>query len=320
MILEQVWCVGSVTADVIVRVAALPAEDERLLAEAAVLACGGPAATAAVASARLGAGTVLVGRVGADPAGELAAAALTAAGVGTRWLAVNRGAATAVSAVLLETGSAGRRIVTSAPLTPVLGPDLLAALAAFTGWVHVDHAGWAALREADQLLPFDARPWRLSVDGGNPIADLDLSVIDLYAPTLTQLRAVTGLATGPSDAPVHGEVEVACRAALAAGARSVVATDGGNGSFALDASGDQMRWMPAMPVDAVSTVGAGDVFHGALVAAQATGSDLARAQRMASVAAALSCLGLDGQSAVPDRDRVLRALETTDISTAERGA
>jgi sulfofructose kinase len=49
----------------------------------------------------------------------------------------------------------------------------------------------------------------------------------------------------------------------------------------------------------VSTLGAGDVFHGALVAALVRDHTLFDAVCCASVAAALACRSLDGQSAIP---------------------
>jgi sulfofructose kinase len=48
-----------------------------------------------------------------------------------------------------------------------------------------------------------------------------------------------------------------------------------------------------------STLGAGDVFHGALVSAIVDGLSLRESMRRASAAAALSCRSIDGRSAIP---------------------
>ena len=58
--------VGSATLDAIALVPSLPGRDERVVAESLVLAGGGPAATAAVAYARLGLPAYFVGSVGDD--------------------------------------------------------------------------------------------------------------------------------------------------------------------------------------------------------------------------------------------------------------
>ena len=49
----------------------------------------------------------------------------------------------------------------------------------------------------------------------------------------------------------------------------------------------------------MSTLGAGDVFHGALLSAICRGLDWPQALRQANDTAALSCRALDGRSAVP---------------------
>ena len=54
----------------------------------------------------------------------------------------------------------------------------------------------------------------------------------------------------------------------------------------------------------VSTLGAGDVFHGALLAAFAHGLELRDALTVANRTAALSCRALDGRSAIPAWDEV----------------
>ena len=56
---------------------------------------------------------------------------------------------------------------------------------------------------------------------------------------------------------------------------------------------------PGFAVDVTSTLGAGDVFHGALVAQIIQGYSLQDSLRRANAVAALSCRGLDGQSKIP---------------------
>ena len=62
--------------------------------------------------------------------------------------------------------------------------------------------------------------------------------------------------------------------------------------------------LPGFPVDAVSTLGAGDVFHGALLACLSRGLALRDSLVRANACAALSCRGLDGRSAIPTWDEL----------------
>jgi sulfofructose kinase len=264
-----VLCVGLATRDTIVAVRSHPEPDGRVVADELVVAGGGPAATAAVTLARLGADVSFAGAVGDDDAGAFVRDGLRAEGVDVSQLAVVAGARTAQSVILV--GPDGSRSIVHHPGTAPL-PDVDAPEA---DWVHVDHAGYGHARG------------RLSVDGGNPIPGLDLRGVALYAPTADRLAADFG-----DEA-----------AALAAGAELVVVTHGASGSSsgAIDAPG-----VPCEPL--VSTLGAGDVFHGALLAWLVRGAALADALHAANVAASLSCRALDGRSAIPTLAELERSL------------
>lgn len=270
----SVWCVGVATLDTIAVVDRLPGHDERAVAERFAVAGGGPAATAAVALARLGVAAGFVGVVGDDDAGRQVREGLEAEGVDVSRLRTDPAAETARAIVLVEAEGGARTIIASPQPRPAA--DDVPADAA---WLHVDHAGYAAARAAGGGA-------RLSIDDGNAVGMLDLAGVDLYAPTEQILLGRFG-----------GGTDAALRASAAAGARRVVATRGARGSVVLD--GDVVVEVPGFAVDAVSTLGAGDVFHGALLAAVVDGKDTVEAARFASVVAALSCRALDGRSAIP---------------------
>ena len=79
----------------------------------------------------------------------------------------------------------------------------------------------------------------------------------------------------------------------------VVATQGGKGSIAYSSQSGLVQ-APGFTVDVVSTLGAGDVFHGALLAQLIEERPLSEALLRANAVAALSCRGLDGSSAIPN--------------------
>jgi sulfofructose kinase len=87
-------------------------------------------------------------------------------------------------------------------------------------------------------------------------------------------------------------------------AELVVVTRGAQGCTAYTQAGDVVE-APAAAFDGlVSTLGAGDVFHGALLAALVREQPLADALDFANRAAALSCRALDGRSAIPTVEEV----------------
>jgi len=243
-------CVGLATSDTILAVPRHPQPDDRVVASERVVAGGGPAATAAVAIARLGVPVRFVGIVdeleGVDVVrvpGEMAQ-----------------------STVIVGGGT--RAIVTTEPqLFDVPSGALDGA-----DWVHVDHVGYPAVHAHAGL--------QLSVDGGNAIPGLAVEGLALYAPT---------------------EVTDDGRRA-----RLTVVTRGASGCTAF--SEDETIDVPAFPVRAVSTLGAGDVFHGALLACLVRGLGLRDALVHANACAALSCRALDGRSAIPTWDELERSL------------
>jgi sulfofructose kinase len=141
-------------------------------------------------------------------------------------------------------------------------------------WIHVDHVGWASLRTPSGNA-------LLSVDAGNPIDGLDAAAVDLYGPTEKTFDGRRGKVT--------------------------VVTLGAGGCRAY--TDDETIDVPAFAgVDVVSTLGAGDVFHGALLACLDRGLELRDALRRANACAALSCRALDGRSAIPTWDELAAAM------------
>ncbi len=280
---------GAATLDVITLVTRFPEPNERQVAEDLIHAGGGPAATAAVAAARLGQPAAFVGTVGDDAEGERIIEGLRAEGVDVAGVHVASGGRSGASVVVVDRGR-GTRMISARPAPP---PDIradspAAALIQQAQWVHTDHVGWgpvAAFRHGQQ--PGQRRPW-LSVDAGNPIPDFRPADVDLYAPTVEALTHAYG---------DRARAEL-IDAALADGARWVVATDGANSTVAGTETG-QRYTAPVHRVAALSTLGAGDVFHGALVTAIVRGMPPQACLSYANIVAGLSCRCLDGRSAIP---------------------
>src|SRR5262249_59119629 len=101
------------------------------------------------------------------------------------------------------------------------------------------------------------------------------------------LRATTGLdALGAALAAMAGTTPSFL--AVTQGPRDVLWRDGA-----------ALRKCPVFAVEAIDTLGAGDVFHGAFALALADGSDVGTALRFAAAAAGLKCTRLGGSMAAP---------------------
>lgn len=291
--------VGLATWDTIALVPGFPEPDGRVVAEAIAEAGGGPAATGAVACARLGVAASFIGTVGDDARGTRILDGLRAEGVDVSAAIVVPGALSAAAVIVADRLRGTRAIcpIPSPPLNITAGSAQASRIAA-AAMVHVDQAGYApAAALGDATVP-------LSVDAGNPIAGLDLSRIRLFAPTQVRLAALVG----------DGTVTYQLR--RAAGPDWVVATAGAAGAHVRAAG---KTWLVPAWRDApcISTLGAGDVFHGALVAAWIRGFEPPDATAYASIAAGLSCCGVDGRSAIPNHDTVMRLLPAHVAATSQ---
>ncbi|AGP59218.1 carbohydrate kinase family protein [Streptomyces rapamycinicus] len=289
----DVTFVGLATWDTVVQLPHLPDADGRVVAEALCTAGGGPAATGAVATARLGLRASLVAAVGTDPEAELIRADLAAEGVGTEGVAALPDHTSGACVVLVDRPRASRAICVRPGPGLRLEPGTAAAEAILTArLVHVDHVGLPAVEDLLETQPKTAPRPLISYDAGNLGPRRCPEIVDVYVPTLAALREVY------ADR-ADGEDPLALLAAARAdGARLVVATDGPNGAYAAGPGGNYH--VPGHRYVTVrSTLGAGDVFHGALVAALARDRALPDALAYANAAAALSCRGLDGRSGIP---------------------
>ena len=250
----MIVCIGIAARDTIYALPRHPAPDDRVVASSRVVAGGGPAATAAVTIARLGAPARFVGVVDVDD---------------LEGVDVLRLPGSVVESTILV-GNGTRAIVTLEPESLTLDADAVDD----ADWVHLDGHGYRAWRALETAGP------KISVDASTPIHELSLDGVELYA---------------PSEHTDDGR-----RAPL------TVVTKGAGGCTAY-ADGETID-VAAFPVDAVSTLGAGDVFHGALVACLWRGLSLRDAVVRANACAALSCRALDARSAIPSWDELEAAV------------
>lgn len=295
--------VGAATEDSIAVVDRYPGADERIVAQHIELSGGGPAATAAVAAARLGIRTALIAAVGDDEAGVLVREGLLKEGVDVSGVRVVAGAATSRSIVVISGSEQSRAIVNQpGPALEWTAADDDRLLEA--AWVHTDHHGWAPVHGA--LSRLGAGAAALSLDAGNPVPGLDVSTAALYVPTLPALVESYGRDGTTDIATLMGR-------AIDEGAGRVVVTDGARGSYGM--AGDRrLVHVPAPAGPVRSTLGAGDVFHGALLAGLVHSDrggiarDFRAALAYATTAATLSCRAIDGRSGIPEHAEVVSHL------------
>ncbi|TSJ50315.1 sugar kinase [Atlantibacter subterranea] len=289
--MTRIACVGIAVLDRIWYLNDLPKEGGKYVAGDYKEVGGGPAATAAVAAAKLGAEVDFIGRVGDDDTGNRLLAELQAYGVNTRYTRIVKGARSSQSAVLVD--AAGERIIANYP-----SPDLPAC----ADWMaDIDFSQWDAVLADVRWHHGAKQAFTLArANGVTTVLDADVTpqdIAELVALSDHAAFSAPGLVrlTGVTDAPA------ALKQAKTLTNGHVYVTQGAQGCLWLENS--RLRHLPAFHVDVIDTTGAGDVFHGALAVSLAQKTETAEAIRFASAVAALKCTRPGGRAGIPDCDQ-----------------
>ncbi|WP_147944718.1 ribokinase [Microbispora hainanensis] len=309
---KGVVVVGSISADVTAFARRLPRRGETVLGDDVTVNLGGKGANQAVAAARAGAPTWLVGCVGTDPFGDIVSSALRAHGV----------TLTEVRSVGSRTGIAHIRVDASGEndivMTPLANADLTAemvdeSIRAVRGRAGVlllqleipaevaCHAAEAGAR-AGLTVVLDPAP-------AQPLPDRVWPHVAVVTPNESEAAALTGVEVV--------DVESAERAAawfLDRGVRHALITLGSAG--ALSVTPERARHFPAYPVTPVDTTAAGDAFTGSFGAALAAGLDVSTAIRRGMAAGALATTLPGAGASLPDRKAVDELLDAMGEETA----
>ena len=287
---------GSLMMDLVVRAPRLPVAGESLISHELRTFPGGKGANQAVAAARLGAEVALIGRVGDDDFGRELLRGLEADRVDIRHVTFDPEHGTGV-AVPIVTDDAGNAIlaIPQANLA-VSAADIEAARSA------IENADMLLLQleigmEAVLAAARMARAAGVRVLlNPAPIAPHPRELLELAS--ILVANEVESAALVPGGGGDHRE-ELAGLRRLAP---SAVITLGDGGALA--DFGTHPFHVPAFPVTAVDSVGAGDAFCAALAVAVIEGFDDVAAVRFANAAGALAVTRAGAQASLPSRTEV----------------
>ena len=301
----RVLVAGSINMDVVARATRFPRVGETVPGEATAFFPGGKGANQAVAAARSGADTVLIGRLGDDAFGrELQA-----------FLAVQRVDLRHVVTAQAETGTA--------IITVCDGDNTIVVVPGANGAVDAADVGAPVLAGGDVLVsqleipaPAISAFFRRGRAAGartilNPApaiaAGRDLLVLaDIVVLNETELGFFTASDVG-ADASLD-QVAALARELQRDKDQIVCVTLGRRGAIVL-VDGDLIA-IPGRVVTAVDTTGAGDCFVGALAALLAAGAGIREALEYANVAASFCVQRMGAGPSMPTREEVMAAMRT----------
>jgi len=275
---------GSINMDLVARVSRLPAPGETLTGHSFFTAPGGKGANQAVACARLGAATRMIGRVGDDAFGGMLRESLQGYAVDTSGVAIQPGVPSGVAVITVDDAAENVIIVVPGANGEVGREDLDRLEAALDGArvlllqleVPLDAVVAAAEmgRRRGVTVILDPAP-------AQPLPEALYAAVDILTPNESEAAALVGFPLDDPDA-----IARASQTLLNRGARSVIVKLGSKGVFW--SNGAEGAHFPTFPVAAVDSVGAGDAFNGGLAVGLCEGLDMAAAIRWGLAAGALS--------------------------------
>lgn len=293
-----VCVLGSINRDIVARVDHLPTPGETVAAAGVMLLAGGKGANQAVAAARMGTATRIIGAVGEDADGTALTRYLAGEGVAIDAVARHSSQPTGTAYIMLDSHgenqivvNAGANASVGAAAAAAIRPDDRVFLAQLETAIEGVAAFFAAAGRSGGPRILNAAP--ALAEGAALFAAADLLIFNQ-----TELARYLDL---PAEPQAVEDVAVARRLFTRPGQTAVV-TLGARGVVMIEA--DALLHVPGRRVAVVDTTGAGDCFCGVLASGIAEGLLMARALLLANLAASL-CVGRIGAGpAMPTRAEV----------------
>ncbi|MBY4797415.1 ribokinase [Collinsella sp. AGMB00827] len=298
--MKRVIVFGSLNMDLTIEAERIPAAGETMTGRGFFTNPGGKGANQAVAAARMGAETYMVGAAGADPFGDQLISSLVEADVDCANVERLDQYPTGVAMIMRVSGD-NRIILDPGANHALRTPDVAAALA------RVATMGDILLTQLEcdftttlEVLELGRKLGLMTAINPAPAVELPEEIwksVDVVCVNETECEILTGVY--PSDGKTTRQ---AIETFMERGVKIVAITLGSRGSVVGEAEG--IHEVPARNVSAIDTTCAGDTYIGALVAGLAAEMPLSEILSWASCASALATTRLGAQQSIPSLEEV----------------
>jgi ribokinase len=313
--MSRVTIVGSYIVALVMDTDRLPFKGETVFGRNYHETHGGKGSNMAVAAARLGSTVNFVGKVGRDIHGQAFKDLLRREGIGTEGVAVSQTQPTATgiilflsqgtNAIVIDHGANGEL----APSDVYRQKDLIGPGGIVVSPLEVS---LAAARAGAELASSLGGKGILNPAPAQDLRKEDLSTFFALTPNETEARVCLGLA--PDDPT---SLEVLAGRWLELGSPHVIITLGMNG--VLWACAEGLQRIPALSVDAIDPVGAGDAFNAGLAVGLAENMPMLDAICLGIAAASLSTEKRETIESYPRRSEVDRRLQEVQTAASRSG-
>jgi ribokinase len=301
--MKKIFVFGSLNMDFIFSLKRLPKQGETILSDDYQTSPGGKGANQAVACAKQGVETIMLGSIGADGFSDTIKQSLSQYHVQTSYLQVVDHTATGVACIWVKDGDNQivvypganhhhqMKHIESVLKTQANPGDYLLMQMEIPKQViekTVDLAKSLDLEVVLNLAPYGAL-------SGDVLSQIDLLIIN-------QIEAEALLSK-----PLGGPMDAIMKDIQSLGPKRTILTLGKKGSYYYD--GLNYFHAPAYLVNTVDTTGAGDAYIGAFVASQLSGVSIEDSLKRASACASLTIQKVGVHEAIPTDDMITEFLE-----------
>ncbi|MEI8226238.1 MAG: ribokinase [Bacteroidota bacterium] len=298
--MRRIIVIGSSNTDMVIKSKKLPVPGETILGGVFLMNPGGKGANQAVTAARLGGNVTFVTKTGNDMFGAEAMNIFDNEGIDTRYIIKDAKNPSGVALINVDENGENSIVVAPGSNGTLSSYDIndevfetdpsdlfLMQLEIPVGTVEFVAQKAASNGNRVILNPAPARQ----------LSDDLLCCLYLITPNETEAEILTGI-------KVHDAItaEKAATKLRDKGVQNVVLTMGASGAFIL--SGAISKLVPVIPVKAIDTTAAGDVFNGALAVAISEGKDIEDAVIFANKAASISVTRMGAQASAPYRKEI----------------
>ena len=305
----RIVVLGSINMDLVVSCEHLVSPGETVIANACAEVCGGKGANQAVAAARLGSATTMIGKVGDDAFGSTLVENLRRAKVDVTHVRKQASCSSGLAVVAVEASGENSIMVVpgaNGTITPEEVPDLADTIGAADVLllqleIPIDtvQAARSLAQQAGTRVILDPAP------APNPFPQ-DLLNADLVCPNESEAAIILGQPIDSIDSAKQAAWELTRR-----GAANAMITLGDKGAVLCD--GKRAQWIKTPTVEPVDSTAAGDALAAAMAVRWGAGCPLFKAAEFACAAGAAATQRAGAQAGLPTWSEVEELIVTRGI-------
>lgn len=288
----KVVVVGSINVDMVFVSDKRPMAGETVLGKTFSLIPGGKGANQAVAAAKLGAESFMVGCVGLDSNGNFALDNLKSVNVNTNSIDVIHDVPTGVANIIVAEGDNS--------IIVVAGANYEVTIDTINKYKDIILSADIVLLQLE--IPLETVEYTLELCAKNDVKVL-LNPAPAVELTSSMIKNATYITPNEHELNVILGKNCDTETEMKKYPNKLIVTLGSKGVKYFD--GIDMKIIPSYKVEVVDTTGAGDTFCGAMAAALVKGDSLENSIKFANKAAAYSITKLGAQSGMPNEKELL---------------